>query len=321
MKILVTGGAGFIGSNFVRRTLQDAYPGLEGAEVVVLDALTYSGNLANLAPVADSPRYTFVKGDIRDGGLLDELFPTVDAVVHFAAESHVDRSVARRVDLRRDERARHAAAARRGPAQQPEALRPRLHRRGLRLDRRGLVGGGPPARAELALLGVEGRQRPARAQLLPHARPQPVDHALLEQLRAVPLPREGHPAVRHEPDRRQARPAVRRGQQHPRLAARRRPHPRHRDGAGERPRRRDLQHRRRHRAHQQGADPAAARRHRQGLVVRRPRRRPPRSRPALLGRHLARSSRSSATSRSCRSSRASPTSCSGTATTAPGGSR
>lgn len=93
MKILVTGGAGFIGSNFVRRTLQDAYPGLEGAEVVVLDALTYSGNLANLAPVADSPRYSFVKGDIRDGGLLDELFPTVDAVVHFAAESHVDRSV------------------------------------------------------------------------------------------------------------------------------------------------------------------------------------------------------------------------------------
>ena len=93
MKILVTGGAGFIGSNFVRRTLQDAYPGLEGAEVVVLDALTYSGNLENLAPVADSPRYSFVKGDIRDSELLDQLLPTVDAVVHFAAESHVDRSV------------------------------------------------------------------------------------------------------------------------------------------------------------------------------------------------------------------------------------
>ena len=59
MKILVTGGAGFIGSNFVRRTLEDAYPGLEGAEVVVLDALTYSGNLENLVPVADSPRYSF----------------------------------------------------------------------------------------------------------------------------------------------------------------------------------------------------------------------------------------------------------------------
>ena len=93
MKILVTGGAGFIGSNFVRRTLEDAYPGLEGAEVVVLDALTYSGNLANLAPIADSPRYSFVHGDIRDEALLDSLFPDVDAVVHFAAESHVDRSV------------------------------------------------------------------------------------------------------------------------------------------------------------------------------------------------------------------------------------
>ncbi len=93
MRILVTGGAGFIGSNFVRKVLVDAYPGLEGAEVVVLDAMTYSGNLANLAPVADSPRYTFVQGDIRDAELLDSLYPGLDAVVHFAAESHVDRSV------------------------------------------------------------------------------------------------------------------------------------------------------------------------------------------------------------------------------------
>ena len=93
MRILVTGGAGFIGSNFVRKVLTDSYPGLEGAEVVVLDALTYSGNLANLAAVADSPRYSFVKGDIRDAALLDTLYPGLDAVVHFAAESHVDRSV------------------------------------------------------------------------------------------------------------------------------------------------------------------------------------------------------------------------------------
>lgn len=93
MKILVTGGAGFIGSNFVRRTLDDAYPGLEGAEVVVLDALTYSGNLENLASVSTSPRYTFVHGDIRDADLLDRVLPGVDTVVHFAAESHVDRSV------------------------------------------------------------------------------------------------------------------------------------------------------------------------------------------------------------------------------------
>jgi dTDP-glucose 4,6-dehydratase len=93
VRILVTGGAGFIGSNFVRKVLTDSYPGLEGAEVVVLDAMTYSGNLANLAPVAASPRYTFVQGDIRDAVLLDSLYPGLDAVVHFAAESHVDRSV------------------------------------------------------------------------------------------------------------------------------------------------------------------------------------------------------------------------------------
>ncbi|NEM91330.1 dTDP-glucose 4,6-dehydratase [Galbitalea soli] len=93
MKILVTGGAGFIGSNFVRHTLGDDYPALAGAEVVVLDALTYSGNLANLAPVADSPRYSFEHAGIADAEVLDRLLPGVDAIVHFAAESHVDRSV------------------------------------------------------------------------------------------------------------------------------------------------------------------------------------------------------------------------------------
>jgi dTDP-glucose 4,6-dehydratase len=93
VKILVTGGAGFIGSNFVRRTLSDAYPSLSGASVTVLDALTYSGNLANLEPVADSPRYAFVRGNIGDAALLDRLLPGMDAIVHFAAESHVDRSV------------------------------------------------------------------------------------------------------------------------------------------------------------------------------------------------------------------------------------
>jgi dTDP-glucose 4,6-dehydratase len=93
VRILVTGGAGFIGSNFVRRTLEDAYPGLEDADVVVYDALTYSGNLANLAPVAESPRFSFVHGDIRDSELLATTLPGVDTIVHFAAESHVDRSV------------------------------------------------------------------------------------------------------------------------------------------------------------------------------------------------------------------------------------
>lgn len=93
MRLLVTGGAGFIGSNFVRRVLDDAYPGVAGADVVVLDKLTYAGVEANLAPIADSPRYQFVKGDICDAELLADLMPGVDAVVHFAAESHVDRSI------------------------------------------------------------------------------------------------------------------------------------------------------------------------------------------------------------------------------------
>jgi dTDP-glucose 4,6-dehydratase len=93
MKLLVTGGAGFIGSNFVRRTIEDVYPELAGADVVVLDALTYSGNLENLASVADSARFQFVEGDIRDAELLDTLLVDIDAIVHFAAESHVDRSV------------------------------------------------------------------------------------------------------------------------------------------------------------------------------------------------------------------------------------
>ncbi len=93
MKILLTGGAGFVGSNFVRMALEDRLPGLEGAAITVLDALTYSGNPANLASVAEHPRYAFVHGDIRDIGLLDRIMPGVDAVVHLAAESHVDRSV------------------------------------------------------------------------------------------------------------------------------------------------------------------------------------------------------------------------------------
>jgi dTDP-glucose 4,6-dehydratase len=94
MRILVTGGAGFIGSHYVRTLLSGGYPGFEQAQVTVLDKLTYAGNLANLEPVAGSPRLTFVRGDICDAELLASVVPGHDAVINFAAETHVDRSIA-----------------------------------------------------------------------------------------------------------------------------------------------------------------------------------------------------------------------------------
>jgi dTDP-glucose 4,6-dehydratase len=88
-KLLITGGAGFIGSNFVRYIL-DKY---HDYEVINLDALTYCGNLENLRGVEDNPNYTFIKGDITDKELVFEITADVDYIVNFAAESHVDRSI------------------------------------------------------------------------------------------------------------------------------------------------------------------------------------------------------------------------------------
>ncbi|TWP48337.1 dTDP-glucose 4,6-dehydratase [Lentzea tibetensis] len=99
MRVLVTGGAGFIGSHYVRQLVSGAYSSLADAEVVVLDKLTYAGSEENLAPVADSPTLRFVRGDICDGALVKELMAGVDTVVHFAAESHVDRSITGSADF------------------------------------------------------------------------------------------------------------------------------------------------------------------------------------------------------------------------------
>ena len=93
MKILVTGGAGFIGSNFVRMALTDKFPDFNVDEIIVLDLLTYAGDEENLAPISADKRYKFVKGDIRDLELAKKLMGQTDYVVHFAAESHVDRSI------------------------------------------------------------------------------------------------------------------------------------------------------------------------------------------------------------------------------------
>jgi dTDP-glucose 4,6-dehydratase len=88
-RLLVTGGAGFIGSHFVRRMLA----GHRDVRVTVLDKLTYAGNLANLADVAGDPRYRFVQGDIRDPATVEGVAADADLIVNFAAESHVDRSL------------------------------------------------------------------------------------------------------------------------------------------------------------------------------------------------------------------------------------
>lgn len=89
MKILVTGGAGFIGSNFIIYWLKNN----PRDEITNLDSLTYAGNLENLKDVEDNPNYTFVKGDITNGEVVDSVVKDQDLIVHFAAESHVDRSI------------------------------------------------------------------------------------------------------------------------------------------------------------------------------------------------------------------------------------
>jgi dTDP-glucose 4,6-dehydratase len=89
MKIFVTGGAGFIGSNFIRCVLASG----KGYSVLNFDKLTYAGNLANLAEVANNPSYAFIRGDICDLSAVESAMSGCDAIVHFAAESHVDRSI------------------------------------------------------------------------------------------------------------------------------------------------------------------------------------------------------------------------------------
>jgi dTDP-glucose 4,6-dehydratase len=99
MRLLVTGGAGFIGSHYVRTVLGDAWPDSSPELVIVLDTLTYAGNLANLVEIRHDDRLDFVKGNILDRALVDNLMARADAVVHFAAESHVDRSILGGVDF------------------------------------------------------------------------------------------------------------------------------------------------------------------------------------------------------------------------------
>ena len=210
---VVTGGAGFIGSNFVRRALT-----AREARMVVVDKLTYAGNLESLADVADDPRFEFVRADIADRGAIEELFrahrPT--ALVNFAAETHVDRSIdgpaafvhtnlvgtfelleAARQLLRRP-RARRSRSASASCTSRPTRSTARSAPTGAFVETHSL-------RAELALLRLEGRRRSPGARLRRDLRPADADHQLLEQLRALPVPGEADPADDPERARRHGR--------------------------------------------------------------------------------------------------------------------
>ncbi len=156
MKLLVAGGAGFIGSTYVRRHLAEN----PDDEIVVLDKLTYAGRPENLA-AADPERFRLVEADIADRDAVAEAIAGCDAVVNFAAESHVDRSIEDPgAFIQTDVFGTYVLLGGRPRRRHPPPAD--LHRRGLRLDRAGHLHRGEPARSLLAVLGFEGRRRSDR---------------------------------------------------------------------------------------------------------------------------------------------------------------
>ena len=217
----------------VRRQLADAYPETAGAEVTVLDKLTYAGTLSNLTEVADSPRYRFVEGDICDVDLVNDLMPGFDSVVHFAAESHVDRSITGASDF-------VVTNVLGGQTLLQAALNAGVSRFvHVSTDE---VYGSIPEGSWMS----SARWSPTPRTAPPRRAPISWPGRTVARLRhgglrrrwnnsVPPVPREGHPAVRHQPDGRPAGAALRRGAQRPRLAARRRPLSRNQPGAGQGP--------------------------------------------------------------------------------------
>ena len=217
--ILVTGGAGFIGANFVLDWLAAT-----GEPVVNLDKLTYAGNLGNLASLARR-RAARVRARRhrrpRAGRARCSREHRPRAIVNFAAETHVDRSIHGPAAFVADQRRRHVRPARgdarvvggaaRGRARRVP-LPARLDRRGLRLARRRRSGvhRDDAVRAQQPVLGVQGRVRPPRARLSPHLRPADAHDELLEQLRPVSVSREADPADDRQRARGQAAAGLRR---------------------------------------------------------------------------------------------------------------
>ena len=193
--MLVTGGAGFIGSNFVDRVFRDR----PDTRIVVLDALTYAGNLDNFAPeLRDHPRFEFVYGNINNLTLVDRLVATGGpgrALRGREPRRAFDRRRARVLRDRRDGDAVGRERLRRAP-EDARAPRPHLDQRGLRLGRARADGRGPSAAPLEPVRRGEGRRGSPRGQLRPHLRPAGGDHPALQQLRPAPAPREVRAALR-----------------------------------------------------------------------------------------------------------------------------
>ena len=255
--LLVTGGAGFIGGNFVHWLMAQG-----GVQVVNLDKLTYAGNLDTLAPLASNPSHVFVQGDIGDRELVGRLLRdyAVDAVVNFAAESHVDRSidgpaafietnVLGTFNLLGLRQVLLVGLKRRAQGGLP--LPACLHRRGLRLPgSHWALHGGDGLCPQFALFGLQGGLGSSGAGLAPHLRAAGPDHQLLQQLRSLPVPGEADPAGHPEGPARRAPAHLRQREQCPRLAVRGGPLPGHTAGPGGRSPRGGLQRRRQQRADQ-----------------------------------------------------------------------
>ena len=244
---LVTGGLGFIGSAFVRLALRER----ADVAVTVLDAMTYAGNPANVAEVAADPRYRFVKGDIADAAAVDAAVGDgVDAIVNFAAESHVDRSILDpEAFIRTDVMGTHVLL---------EAVRRHGIARFLQVSTDEVYGD--------VELGASAESDPIRPRSPYAASKAGGDLQVLAYQTTFgtpvlitrgsntygpyPVPGEADPAVRHQPARRRAGPGLRRRPPGARLALRGRPRARHRARAGARRLRRGLQPGRRQQPHE-----------------------------------------------------------------------
>ena len=317
VNVLVTGGAGFIGSNFVRYALA-AHP----------DWQRHDARQADLRGPSREPRERQGRSapPLREGGRRRRggRRAARQGVRHRRALRGGDPR--RPIDQERrrvhhDRRLRHVRAAR-GGAREPgaAALRADLDRRGLRQRAGGIEHGDRRAAAAQSVLREQGRRRPAGLQLLGDLQGAGRHHPRLQQLRAEPVPREDHPALHHQPDRRHPGAALRRRPERARLAARRRSLPRR--GPADRQGRagRGLQHRRRQRGEERrphAPDPGAGR---QARVAHQARRGPAGPRPPVFARHVEARSRS-AGGRGTSSSRGSPRPSPGTSRTSGGGGR